>query len=842
MSAAKPLDQVGSLKIKLGLLVGISVLVSTMVVALGGSAGVPWFLVVPIAVVLALAVTQLLAVGMTAPLREMTHAARQMAAGDYGIRIRSTANDEVGELARAFSAMAADLAATDAQRRDLVSTVAHELRTPLTALSAHMENMADGVIPADAAGIDLAVQQVERLRGLVRDLLDLSKIDAGAAALAVGHVPLQDLIQEVADSFDATIQTLVEPPTLSLVADSGRLRQVLTNLVDNAVRHSPPEGEVFVSAHMVGGRIRIEVADQGEGIAPADRERVFERFGTAEPGSGGTGLGLAIVRWIVTLHGGTVAAVEPVVGETGARIRVDLPLQPPQRPSVEHVATDVVLPQPRLPQAPSQAMTWPDVAPPRRGLALAGVGIGLAGGVLLPDRGIGLAWTLLILSAGAVVWVATAGRRTRFTMACAALCIPLALVPMLRDALWLTALAVLTSALLVVAGLTQGRDVAGFILGGIAWPASAIRGLPWIGRMLGRVQRGQLSWLRTAGLAVVGVLVFGGLLANGDAVMGHWVDLLVPDISWDADLVFRGFLAALIAGIVLTATYLALSPPTLHDPIVPNPARRRYEWLVPVLAIDLVFLIFVVAQMAAMFGGHAYIQRSTGLTYADYVHQGFGQLTVATMLTFLVLRVGLHKTPIDDRLDRAWARLAYGALCVLTLVVVASALYRMALYQEAYGYTVSRVLVDLFEAWLGLLIVFVLISGIRMNGRWLARGALLSGAAVLVVLAAVNPDAWIARHNIARADRLEQVDVFYLRTLSTDAVPTINEGLGTRAVCGMSLESTEDSAMWTDDAWSWNWGRSRAREVLAEPTPYPSALQAICSDFGDSDGYYDYVD
>ena len=144
---------------------------------------------------MALAVTQLLASGMTSPLRQMTDVARQMARGDYSGRVHATSSDEVGQLARAFNKMAEDLATVDRQRRDLVANVSHELRTPLTALCAVLENLVDGVAEPDPAGLQAALDQAERLGRLVEDLLDLSRVDAGVTPLQLRPVPVADLLE-----------------------------------------------------------------------------------------------------------------------------------------------------------------------------------------------------------------------------------------------------------------------------------------------------------------------------------------------------------------------------------------------------------------------------------------------------------------------------------------------------------------------------------------------------------------------------------------------------------------------------------------------------------------------
>ena len=287
---------------------------------------------------LALGVTQLLAVGMTSPLRQMTEAARRMAAGDYDVRVETSSTDEVGELARTFNRMAADLATVDRQRRDLVASVSHELRTPLTALVAVLENLDDGVTEPDPETIRVALDQAQRLSSLVSDLLDLSRVDAGVVALDRGPVPVAALVGDAVTEARpgcarCRFDVRVEPPGLVVDADRSRLHQLLANLLDNAARHSPAGGVVRVWAGRRRGlRSPRGRPTTGAGIAPEDRERVFERFGTLQdPAGGGTGLGLAIARWVTDLHGGRIGLVDPVPGETGARFRVELPQPVPPR-------------------------------------------------------------------------------------------------------------------------------------------------------------------------------------------------------------------------------------------------------------------------------------------------------------------------------------------------------------------------------------------------------------------------------------------------------------------------------------------------------------------------------
>ncbi|MGN6131093.1 MAG: HAMP domain-containing protein, partial [Nocardioidaceae bacterium] len=192
----RPLDPVRSLKAKLGLLVAATVAAAALLVTAGTGLGLSAWLVVPVAIAVALGLTQVLARGMTSPLREMTAAARAMATGDYSRRVTATSRDEVGELARAFNTMAADLAAVDRQRRDLVANVSHELRTPVSALRALLENLADGVVRPDPDRLRVALAQTERLGRLVADLLDLSRLDAGISRLRLEPVALAPFLQE----------------------------------------------------------------------------------------------------------------------------------------------------------------------------------------------------------------------------------------------------------------------------------------------------------------------------------------------------------------------------------------------------------------------------------------------------------------------------------------------------------------------------------------------------------------------------------------------------------------------------------------------------------------------
>lgn len=328
-----PLARVRSIKAKLGLVVVGATAAGLLGAVYGLQSGirVRWTLLLSLGV--ALVVVQLLARGMTAPLREMASAASAMARGDHDVRVAVRTRDEVGQLAAAFNRMAAELRAVDAQRRRLVADVSHELRTPITALQAQLENLADGVTRPDAATLNTALAQTRRLGRLVAQLLDLSRLEAGEVPVHRSPVALRELLDDAVAEARAlgrpvAIDVAVDPPELVVPADRERLAQVLANLLDNATRHSPDGGLVRAAACRTRHGVRLEIVDDGPGIAPEDRERVFSRFTRTDAArasaDGGSGLGLAIVRWVVDLHGGTVRVADPPP-DGGCRVVVDLP-------------------------------------------------------------------------------------------------------------------------------------------------------------------------------------------------------------------------------------------------------------------------------------------------------------------------------------------------------------------------------------------------------------------------------------------------------------------------------------------------------------------------------------
>jgi signal transduction histidine kinase len=342
----RPYDPFRSIKAALQLLVVMSVLITTLLIFVAIRSDTEFRIITIFSIIASLLITQFVAHGLTAPLREMTAVARAMANGDYSRRVAAARRDELGELSDAFNYMAADLEFADRHRKELVANVSHELRTPIAALRAVLENVVDGVSEADPETMRTALQQTERLSRLVSHLLDLSRLDSGVVPLDAKSFEVWPYLSAVLKTAglglrgfpgpgarqrgDVHLHLDVMPPELTAYADTERLHQVVANLVDNAVKHSPPSGRVTVRARRGtdSGSLWLEVLDEGPGIPKEARAHVFERFNRGSAvGDGGTGLGLAIARWAVDLHGGAIQVAE---SSRGCRIRVSLPGSAPE--------------------------------------------------------------------------------------------------------------------------------------------------------------------------------------------------------------------------------------------------------------------------------------------------------------------------------------------------------------------------------------------------------------------------------------------------------------------------------------------------------------------------------
>jgi len=269
------------------------------------------------------------------PVQALTTATRRMAQGDLDQQVQIASRDELGELARAFNAMAAELKRQEELRRQMVSDVAHELRTPLTNIRGYLEALQEGLIEPTPATIASLHGEARLLNRLVDDLQDLALAEAGQLTLRRQEVALEDIVQRAIDSIRPQAEAkqlrlgIDLPRELPLVeVDPQRIVQVLLNLLKNAVAHTPAGGEITVGVTRRDHWLEIQLSDTGEGISPKDLPYIFERFYRADKSrsraTGGAGLGLTIAKKIIEAHGGQIWA-ESEAGK-GAIFTFTLPL------------------------------------------------------------------------------------------------------------------------------------------------------------------------------------------------------------------------------------------------------------------------------------------------------------------------------------------------------------------------------------------------------------------------------------------------------------------------------------------------------------------------------------
>ena len=272
-------------------------------------------------------------------LERVRRAAAQVASGDYDARVPQVhMGAEFDDLAGAFNTMATDLGHIEHARTRMLSDLAHEMRTPVATLDGYLEGILDGVVTADEPTVEMLREQVARLARLSQDIALVTAAGEGRLSTHWRPLRISDLLEDagaqaagrLADKgVDLVIMATEADRHTVLTADPDRLGQVLTNLLDNAVRHTPTGGRVELGAQRTGSRLRLWVRDTGSGIAAEHLTHVFERFYRADAARdrahGGSGIGLAIVRSIVQAHGGTVTVASAGLGH-GAVFSVELPL------------------------------------------------------------------------------------------------------------------------------------------------------------------------------------------------------------------------------------------------------------------------------------------------------------------------------------------------------------------------------------------------------------------------------------------------------------------------------------------------------------------------------------
>jgi signal transduction histidine kinase len=276
------------------------------------------------------------------PLRYVSAATSRIASGRYGERVPVRDADELGELSQSFNAMARALEEAERRRMEVISDVSHELRTPLSTIRGYMEGLAEGVVEPSQETWTLLYAEFERVGRLVDDLRRLSRAEAGQLDLSMAPMSPAEAVRlavggmlPLFEEKSVELKSAVSEDLPSILADVDRVVQVLSNLLSNALRHTPDGGRVVVEAEASGDEVTFEVTDTGTGIAPEHLERVFERFYRVDKSRsrgealGGSGVGLAISRALVEAMGGRIRVESPGLGE-GATFVFTLPVSHPK--------------------------------------------------------------------------------------------------------------------------------------------------------------------------------------------------------------------------------------------------------------------------------------------------------------------------------------------------------------------------------------------------------------------------------------------------------------------------------------------------------------------------------
>ena len=280
-----------------------------------------------LAVLVALLLGGFFAYTLTRSLRELTAATREIAGGDLGYQVEVRSRDELGELAASFNQMSADLAKSNQARRQMTADIAHDLRSPLSVILGYTEALNDGKLEGTAEVFGVIHREAGQLSHLIDDLRTLSLADAGELPLDLQPVSPQEILVDVsrayrqqAESKEITLDVDTAPDLPEIMVDQNRLNQVLGNLMSNALRYTPPGGEIILGARAERGQVLITVQDNGKGIAGEDLPYIFNRFFRSDPSrseNGETGMGLAIARSLVELQGGEISVEsEPGMGTT----------------------------------------------------------------------------------------------------------------------------------------------------------------------------------------------------------------------------------------------------------------------------------------------------------------------------------------------------------------------------------------------------------------------------------------------------------------------------------------------------------------------------------------------
>lgn len=472
------------------------------------------------------------------------------------------------------------------------------------------------------------------------------------------------------------------------------------------------------------------------------------------------------------------------------------------------------------PAAPAQAVSVAETkkASASLRLSLAALAAGVFAGAVFPIDGPGIGVPLIALAIGGVVLFAERRQLRLEQLAWAVLGLALISMVAVRGGDWLLIFCLLAAAglgSLAVGGGTTWREVIGGLFSVIGRLPKAFGFLirPISRRLNETALERYAPAFRGVVIGAALLVLFGILFATADQAFSRLLRRVLVFLEWDwGQVPFRTFVV--VATAVFTGAYALgfVASDAAAKPLAAPRRLGRTEWTIALTLLDLLFLAFVIVQFTVLFGGRDHVLRTEGLIYSEYARQGFFQLLVVGALTLAVIagtvRWGDRTTPAD----RMWTKILLGLLCLFTLVVLASALKRLGLYESAFGLTRARVTAHALIFWLGGVFLMVIVAGSIWKAEWLAKTLIAYAAMALLVFALINPDRIIASHNLDRYRATGKLDIPYLESLGPDAIPVVARAPESIRACVFPFWITHlrDQQSWNE----FNLSRDRARRIV----------------------------
>ncbi|BAL88274.1 hypothetical protein AMIS_30540 [Actinoplanes missouriensis 431] len=455
--------------------------------------------------------------------------------------------------------------------------------------------------------------------------------------------------------------------------------------------------------------------------------------------------------------------------------------------------------------------------------------------VFLPlDRvGIGwfLGWLALTLGVGFAVRGSKDLSRTErlIRSGWAAAALALMLIPAFRNAWWLVTFSVIGAIGCTALAIVGGRQVRSILFSLVAAPYAAFAGIPWVRRHLKSSREPGIARriFFSVALTVVVLFVFGALLSSADVAFSNLLDDAVPDLAVGS--IFTWVFLTVAGGLLaVSGIYTLTAPPATSS--LDTEGKGRFgliEWAPAGAALVLLFAGFVGVQFTVLFGGSRHVLKTAGLSYSEYARSGFWQLVAVTLLSLALIAALARWAKRDQPGERVMLRVLLGLLCGLSVVIVASALSRMWEYQRVYSFTGERIFVMASEMLLGVIFVLIAVAGIKWQGRWIPATTVGLAVMMLLGLAVLDPEGYVASRNAARYEGSGKIDAWYLRALSADATPALAELPDPVRRCTLSWIAKD---LKEPDPWyAWNLGRQQAREELKKLGPGAIGNQKDCT-------------